>query len=121
MHIPVSRIFEVGEVVRATEEDSTQHLRLAIGEMSPKSDYARIRSVTDAVFRELGLTIEVTPLTDHELAPVFLPGRAAAITLIGEMAGVMGEVAPEVITAWSLDHPVVVAELDADVLLANLI
>ncbi len=114
-------IFEVGEVVRATEDDSTQHLRLAIGEMGPRSDYARIRSVTDSVFRELGLTIDVSPLTDHELAPVFLPGRAAVIGLNGETAGVMGEVAPEVITAWSLDHPVVVAELDADVVLANLI
>ena len=52
---------------------------------------------------------------------MFLEGRAAAITLAGETVGVMGEVAPEVITAWSLDHPVVVAELDADAILANLL
>jgi phenylalanyl-tRNA synthetase beta chain len=113
-------IFEVGEVVRATESDSAQYHRLAIGEMGPRSDYARIRSVTETVFRELGLTIEISPPGDHELAPVFLPGRAALITLSGRVAGVMGEVAPEVITAWSLDHPVVLAELDADVTLEAL-
>ena len=52
---------------------------------------------------------------------MFLPGRAAAIILDGKPAGVMGEVAPEVITAWSLDHPVVVAEIDADAVLASLL
>jgi phenylalanyl-tRNA synthetase beta chain len=113
-------IFEVGEVVRATETESTQHLRLAIGEMGARSDYARIRSVTEALFRELGLEVSIHPLGEHELAPVFLPGRAAAIEHSGETLGVMGEVAPEVITAWSLDHPVVAAELDADAVLAIL-
>jgi len=83
-------VFEVGEVVRATDVDSAQYFRLAIGEMGPRSDYARIRSVTDAVFRELGLKPEVVPLGEHELGPVFLKGRAAEIILDGQTAGVMG-------------------------------
>jgi phenylalanyl-tRNA synthetase beta chain len=113
-------IFEVGEVVRATAEDSTQGFRLAIGEMSRKADYGRIRAVVDSVCRELSLPVEVLAAADHELKPVFLDGRVAELRSGGEIFGIMGVVRPEVITAWSLDHPVVLAELDADKMLALL-
>jgi phenylalanyl-tRNA synthetase beta chain len=107
-------VFELGEVVRATDGDATQSSHLGVGVMGPRADYARIRSTMDSVFRELGLAVEVSELADHELLPVFLPGRAALIRSGDRELGVMGEVHPEVIEAWTLDHPVVLAEIDLD-------
>jgi len=104
--------FEIGEVVRATESDSEQRPHLAIGVMGPRADYATIRSTVDAVLAETGTDAAIAPLGEHELAPVFLDGRAARIDVGGRTVGVMGEVHPEVITALSLDQPVVLAEID---------
>ena len=71
-----------------------------------------VRSTVDSLVYELGVAPEAAPLGDHELAPVFLPGRAAGVTAGDRAIGVIGEVHPEVIVAFGLDHPVVLAELD---------
>lgn len=113
-------LFEIGEVVRAEEERSTQRNSLGIGVMDSRADYALIRSTVDAVAREMGLeaVLGIAPLAgSHPFAPVFLPGRAATVSLGGAEWGFLGEVHPEVLVGFSLDHPVVLAELDVSLLL----
>ena len=53
----------------------------------------------------------------HELAPAFLPGRVAEVSCEGKSLGVMGEVHPEVITAFGLEHPIALASVDLNELL----
>jgi phenylalanyl-tRNA synthetase beta chain len=106
-------VFELGMVARATADDTTIHdMSVGIGEMGPRADYARIRSTVDSLVLELGVEPAAVPLGEHELAPVFLPGRGARMRADELEIGVIGEVHPEVITAFGLDHPVVLAELD---------
>jgi phenylalanyl-tRNA synthetase beta chain len=110
------RLFEVGDVVRAREDGTDQRPHLAIGSISPRADFAEVRSVVSALLHEFGVSAEVAPATDDELTPVFLAGRVAVLKIGGRRLGVLGEVHPEVILAWGLDHPVVLAELDLSVL-----
>jgi phenylalanyl-tRNA synthetase beta chain len=111
------RIFEIGDVAAATEGACEQSTRLAFGVMGPRADYATIMSTMEALFHEAGLDLTVAPGEDHEYAASFLPGRVATVSAGGTALGVMGEVHPEVITGFGLDHPVVLAEIDVDVLL----
>jgi len=113
------RIFELGEVAHATEGSCEQGHRVGVGVMGPRADYAVIRSTVDEVCHETGLDLDerIVPGDDHALAPAFLPGRVARI-LVGDVElGVMGEVHPEVITAFGLEHPVALAQLDMDAML----
>jgi len=111
------RIFELGEVALATESTCEERRRLGLGVAGPRADYATVRSTVDAIGNELGLDFAVVAGDDHLLAPVFLPGRVAEIAVGGLQLGVMGEVHPEVITAFGLEHPVVLASIDMDELL----
>ncbi|MEN8149466.1 MAG: phenylalanine--tRNA ligase subunit beta [Planctomycetota bacterium] len=113
------RLFELGEVAHATEGSCEQSHRLCIGVMGPRADYATVRSTVDEICHETGVGVDerVVPGDDHELAPAFLPGRVAKV-LVGDVElGVMGEVHPEVIVAFGLEHPVAMAQLDMDALL----
>ncbi len=105
-------IFEIGEVVTATDAGAAQRARVAVGVMGPRADYATVRSVADALAAEFLRPAEVAPLGEHPLAPAFLDGRAALMTSDGAPLGVLGEVDPTVITAFGLDHPIVLAEFD---------
>jgi phenylalanyl-tRNA synthetase beta chain len=113
------RIFEMGEVAHATENSCEEGHRLGIGVMGPRADYADIRSTVDEVCHETGLDLvaEVVPADDHLMAPVFLPGRVAKVVVGDVELGVMGEVHPEVIVAFGLEHPIALAQLDMDALL----
>ena len=74
-----------------------------------------LKAVVDALAQELRLV-------DCRLEAAQLPGlhpvRTAHVVVDGEPAGVVGEVAPEVVEALSLPDPVIAAELDVDRLLA---
>jgi len=111
------RIFEIGDVAIATDTSCEERLRLGLGVMGPRADYATVRSTVDALFHELALAVTVAPGEDHPLAGAFLPGRVATVATDGTVLGVMGEVHPEVISAFGLEHPVVLATIDMDEIL----
>ncbi len=110
------RIFEVGDIALGEEERSEQHARLSIGVMGARADYAEIRSTVDALLGDLGLDARVAPDADGPFVPMFIPGRVAKLMAGDVRLGTLGEVSPEVLDRWGLDHPVVVAELDVEVL-----
>jgi len=110
------RIFELGDVAFGEEDSSDQHARLSIGVMGARADYAEIRSTVDALLHDLDLDVRVERDTDGPFVPMFIPGRVAKLLVGEERLGVLGEVAPEVLVKWGLDHPVVVAELDVELM-----
>ena len=81
--------------------------RLALVEIGPDAGYATVRSVLDALLRELGFPAEYTSV-DH---PAFVPGRAARFTTAEGIEGTLGELHPEVLTNFSLVYPAAMAEL----------
>lgn len=107
------RVFEVGDVVMLDPRAETGARRLrklagvTIGE---EASFTYIKAVVEAVLRELGAKHEVKPL-EH---PSFLDGRAAEVVAEGERLGIFGELHPEVILGFELEHPVVGFELELE-------
>jgi len=99
------RIFEVGPVVLNYKEK----YRLAAVSTHANANFAEVKSVVDAVLKELGLgDAEVVESVDG----AFLEGRRADILRDGKHIGVFGEIHPEVILNFGLSYPVVGFEVD---------
>jgi len=105
------RVFEVGDVVVLDEqvETSARGVRRAaamvIGE---EAGFTYIKAVAEALLRELGIVYEVRPI-EHSS---FLEGRAAEFVSEGKSLGIVGEIHPEVILGFELEHPVAAFELE---------
>ena len=80
--------------------------RLCFVEVGVEVGYANARAHLDALLRELGAEATYEPL-DH---PAFTAGRAATFQA-GDFRGTLGELHPEVVTNFGLDHPVALVEL----------
>jgi phenylalanyl-tRNA synthetase beta chain len=96
---------EIGLVMREDEREPTNVAEwrtvaavLARNEASYEDTKARL----SALAGRFGVDLE-TPPTDH---PSFIDGRAASVVLGGEVAGVVGEIHPEVLLAHDLEVPV---------------
>jgi phenylalanyl-tRNA synthetase beta chain len=114
------RIFEVGPVVQNFKEK----YMLAAVSTHANANFAEVKSMVDAVLKEMGLDdAEVVDSDDGAFfeygrrADIIKPlqgfrgGRGSAPTN-GRKIGVFGELHPEVITNFGLDHPVVGFEVD---------
>jgi phenylalanyl-tRNA synthetase beta chain len=113
------RLFEIDNVVILDPEAETairEERRLGFVEMGPEAGYATVRSVLDAIMREMGQ--EGTYSINDD--PMFIPGRGASVITNDGSHGRLGELHPEVITAEAirrfgfaqeLDYPVAVGEL----------
>jgi len=110
-HTLPQRVFEVGDVVLLDDEFETgaRSVRrvsaLVIGE---DGNLTYIKAVAEALLRELGVTWEVKPM-DH---PSFLDGRVAEFLVGGRSLGIAGELHPQVILNFELEHPVAAVEFD---------
>jgi phenylalanyl-tRNA synthetase beta chain len=98
------RIFEAGEVVL----DCTTFQRLGCVAIHPQANYTEIQAIMDAVLRERRIEYTVALSSD----PAFIEGRRADIQINGEKAGVFGEIHPEVISNFGLEHPIIGFELN---------
>ncbi len=103
-HHPLpQRIFAVGEIV----EDRKTWMHLSAASIHSNANFSEIRSVTDAVLRELMVDAEIVPSDDG----AFLPGRGADLISAGQRIGCFGEVHPLVVRSFGLEQPVVALEL----------
>jgi len=105
------RVFEVGDVVlldEGTETGAKNLRRVAAAVIGDEGNLTYIKAVAEALLRELGTAWEVKPI-DH---PSFLEGRAAEFIVAGRRLGIVGELHPEVILGFELEHPVAAFELD---------
>lgn len=110
-HHPLpQRIFAAGDVV----VEKKTRMNLALASIHSNAGFSEIRSVTDAVLRELDLAgkVEILPSTDGAL----LPGRGADLVLEGKIIGLFGEMHPQMLHSFGLEQPVVALELEWGVL-----
>lgn len=98
------QIFNVGDVVI----NSRNIQRLASVSTHAAANFAEIKSILESIMRELGLEYDIVESDD----PAFLEGRGASATVRGKTIGVFGEMHPDVITNFGLDHPIVAFELE---------
>jgi len=105
------RVFEVGDIVlldRDAETGAKNVRRAAAAVIGDEGNLTYIKAIAEALLRELGVVWEVKPI-DH---PSFLGGRAAEFIVDGRRLGMVGELHPEVILGFELEHPVAAFELD---------
>jgi len=105
------QIFEIGQVVSVS---SVQNLRerymLAALSTHTQANFAEVKSLVDAVLNEIG--IGDVDVVDSDDGAFFEYGRRAEIIKSGKYIGVFGELHPEVISNFRLDHPVVGFEIE---------
>jgi phenylalanyl-tRNA synthetase beta chain len=103
------RLFELDNVANLDPRGVNgvrEERRLCFVEAGRDAGYASARACLDAVLRELGVAATYAAC-DH---PSFVSGRAASFTA-GALAGRIGELHPEVVVSFGLDHPVALVEL----------
>ncbi len=103
-HSMPQKIFEVGDVVVGMKN----RLRLACCITHSRANFAEIRSVVQAVMRELNVEWKVVESDDK----AFIEGRRANVVVDGSKVGVFGEIHPEVLERFDIQNPVVAFELD---------
>jgi phenylalanyl-tRNA synthetase beta chain len=113
------RLFEIDNVAilePSAETGIREERRVGFVEMGPDAGYAGVRSVLDAILREIGLEGKYSASDD----PMFISGRGASVLASDECQGSIGELHPEVITAervqklgfaQALDYPIAIGEL----------
>jgi phenylalanyl-tRNA synthetase beta chain len=103
-HHPLpQRIFAAGDVVVGRKT----RMNLAAASIHSGANFSEIRSVADAVLRELGVEAEIVPSQDGAL----LPGRGADLMAAGRRVGCFGELHPLVLKSFGLEQPVVAIEM----------
>lgn len=104
------RIFELDNIVELDPEAETgtrEERRIAFAELGRAAGYAGIRSLLDALLRELGFEARFRAI-EHES---FIAGRCAELDAGNGVTGVLGEIHPEVLVGLGLDHPAALAEV----------
>jgi len=105
------QIFEVGDVVRLHPEGETGAVdvrKVAVATIGGQANFTYIRAIAEALLRELGITYEFRAI-EH---PSFIEGRAAEFLVKNKRIGIIGELHPEVILGFELEHPVAAFEFD---------
>jgi len=106
-HHPLpQRIFAVGDVV----VEGRTRTSLAAAAIHSAASFAEVRSVVDAVLRDLRLDLRIEPSEDG----AFISGRGADLMDGRRCLGCFGEVHPQTILAFGLEQPVVALELLID-------
>ena len=113
-HPTPQKIFEIGDISWVDESAETgieTSRRLAAAIMDPKTGFADIKAVIEAVAHELDWNLEFEPKSH----PSFIEGRCAELILKGSetnlSVGVIGEVHPEVLENLQIVQPVGMAEI----------
>tara|TARA_Y100000034_G_C6909945_1_gene423960 strand:- start:3023 stop:4672 length:1650 start_codon:yes stop_codon:yes gene_type:complete len=105
------RIFDVGIVFKKDKKSETgvkEMVRLAVGLCEDKADFTKIKQAFDYLMRMLDVKYEMKD-TDHKS---FISGRVARVSVKGKDVAYIGEMHPEVLTAFDLDTPVAAFELN---------
>ncbi|WP_456373447.1 phenylalanine--tRNA ligase subunit beta [Methanocaldococcus sp.] len=107
------KLFEIGDCVVIDESMETKsRVVKKIGGviLDSETNFNEIKSYVEGLLRELKIEYELENY-DH---PSFIKGRCAKILKDGKMIGYFGEIHPEVIINFELEHPVVGFELEIE-------
>lgn len=109
------RIFETGEVTVRDDASSTgcrTQIRVGVLIADREAEFSHVHSCLESLLFSLGQSSRLV----QEDIPVFLPGRAARVTVNGHSIGWIGELHPEVLENYSIAMPCAAFELDLDLL-----
>ena len=116
------RIFEVGRISlldESAEVGAREHLRVAAAMVGSRAEFSEIKAVAESLVRDLGFPSAgaCRPLSDDDATlHTFIPGRGAAIGDDNGTWVVFGELHPQVLEHFGLGYPVIVLEMNLEVL-----
>ncbi|MBP2134090.1 phenylalanyl-tRNA synthetase beta chain [Methanomicrobium sp. W14] len=102
------KLFATGDVVHGRETFQ----KVAGVTMHTDADFSEIYAIFDAFMHELGVEYTVRESEDQ----AFIDGRRADVFVKDRLAGVFGEIHPQVIQNFEMDQPVSGFELDLRIL-----
>ena len=98
------RVFEIGDSI----VDAKRQRRLCGVATNSKVSFTEMKSLTESVLKEMRVTYSLRPCKYR----TFIDGRGAEIVSNDVIIGYFGEMSPEVMTAFDVNHPVMFFELD---------
>jgi phenylalanyl-tRNA synthetase beta chain len=101
------KIFEIGPVVSYKNGSSLEKTHCCFAILQPKANFSLLVCTLKGIFKSLKLEFELVP----EKLDGFIIGRTASILLKNKKIGFIGEVHPEILERFSIEQPVVMAEL----------
>jgi len=107
------RIFEVGDVVT----DAKRQKRLCALSTHSKASFTEAKSLAESVLREMRISYSLRPCTYR----TFIDGRGAELVVDGKQIGYFGEMSPQVITDFGIDHPVIIFEMDISSFISSIV
>lgn len=109
-HHPLpQQIFELGIVV---EENGKNHRHLGAVKIDAKASFTMCKAFVETILRDIGLSASLTEATN----PAFIPGRCAILKKDDKEIGVFGELHPQTINDFELEHPIIALEFFVDLL-----
>lgn len=100
------KIFEVGYVVK----DGKNSLHLCAVSAASKTSFTESKSLAESILREIDCNYSIESCGYD----TFVPGRGASIIVDRKVSGIFGEVSPEVITDFEINHPIMMIEFELD-------
>jgi phenylalanyl-tRNA synthetase beta chain len=111
------RIFEVGEVAQLNalgdKTETSVHLAALISH--PTANFSELHAVLEALFYSLSVKYRLDSISH----PTFMEGRTGVILVNEQEVGLIGEVAPEILSRWQIGMPSVAIEIQVESLSAK--
>lgn len=102
------KIFEIGDAAVFESGKLKEVRKLCCGVQSSQASFSEMRAVVESILFELDWKYE-TKEFDH---PSFIKGRAMEVVMNGKRKGIFGEIHPQVLNNFELEHPVIAFELE---------
>jgi phenylalanyl-tRNA synthetase beta chain len=102
------KIFEIGDAVSLDGSRINESRHIACAVYDSKATFSEIKSVADAIMREMGWDAEMKA-AEH---PSFIKGRLAELVYRKKRVGLLGEIHPQVLSNFGLEQPVALLEID---------
>lgn len=101
-------LFEVGDCTIWEDQQPTDLRKLCCVSAHAHTNFTEMKSVLEPLMLNLGFNFSLKTTS----SPSFLDGRVGTILVSENDVGTIGEVHPQVIENWKLEHPVTAMELD---------
>lgn len=108
-HALPQNIFELGIVVN---NEFKNKFKLGFVKIDAKANFTECKSFVEAIMRDIGIKYDIKDF-NH---PGFVNGRCATVVVNKKNVGFFGELHPQTISNFSLEHPIIAFEINTDFL-----